>query len=150
MTNSTSADALLHYVNRIEELEEEKAGVADHIKVVFADLKANGFDPKVVRALIKERKIPKADLAEFKEMMDMYRAALGMLPEIPMPDGATVSVTLAKERPRNKLDDYVDSVADVLTGVSPAEHVDPATGEIIEETWEQPARRAAGRRKSAA
>ena len=27
MTNSTSADALLHYVNRIEALEEEKAGV---------------------------------------------------------------------------------------------------------------------------
>ena len=70
MTNSTSADALLHYVNRIEALEEEKAGVADHIKVVFADLKANGFDPRVVRAIIKERKVPAADRAEFEQLMD--------------------------------------------------------------------------------
>lgn len=125
MTNSTSADALLHYVNRIEALEEEKAGVADHIKVVFADLKANGFDPRVVRAIIKERKVPAADRAEFEQLMDAYRAALGMLPaDVPTsPTGATLAE---------------------------AEHADPETGEIVEETWEQPRPRAAGRRKAAA
>ena len=125
MTNSTSADALLHYVNRIEELEEEKAGVADHIKVVFADLKANGFDPRVVRAIIKERKVPADKRAEFEQLMDAYRAALGMLPaDVPTsPTGATLAE---------------------------AEHADPETGEIIPEVWEQSARRAAGRRKAAA
>lgn len=121
-TNATSADELIHYVSRIESLEEEKAGIADHIKVVYADLKANGFDPRVVRALVKERKIPPDKLAEFEELMDTYRAALDRMPE-----GTTVSVTLAR-----------------------GEHADPATGEITEEVWETPRPMAAGRRKESA
>ena len=42
-------DQLKAIVERIERLEEEKKAIADDIKDVFAEAKANGFDVKALR-----------------------------------------------------------------------------------------------------
>ena len=42
-------DRLRLLVERIERLEEEKKGIADDISGVYAEVKAVGYDPKIVR-----------------------------------------------------------------------------------------------------
>ncbi|WP_372502368.1 DUF2312 domain-containing protein [Tistrella mobilis] len=75
---SISADVLRSYIERIERLEEEKAGIAANIREVFAEAKGNGFDTKVMRQLIKLRRMEPQDVAEQDDLLDLYKRALGM------------------------------------------------------------------------
>ena len=68
-------------VERIERLEEEKATISNDIKEVYQEAKANGFQVKVLRAVIALRKKDKASREEEQSMLDLYLAALGMAPE---------------------------------------------------------------------
>lgn len=63
-------------VFRIERLEEEKAETAMLIKDVYLEAKSNGYDPKVIRALLKERKIEENVRIQMGEMLDVYRHAV--------------------------------------------------------------------------
>ena len=67
-------------VERIERLEEEKKTIAGDIKEVFAEAKANGFDTKILRKVISLRKKDAAEREEEESMLDVYMAALGMIP----------------------------------------------------------------------
>lgn len=67
---------LLAFVERIERLEEEKKTIGDDIKEVYAELKGTGFDTKIVRKLIAERKKDRAELEETEAMLDLYRDAI--------------------------------------------------------------------------
>lgn len=69
------------FVERVERLEEEKKGIADDIKDVMAEAKGNGFDTKALRQIIRERKQDPGSRQEFESICDLYRHALGMLPE---------------------------------------------------------------------
>ena len=67
-------------VERIERLEEEKKTIAGDIKEVYAEAKANGFDTKILRKVISLRKKDAAERQEEESMLDVYLAALGMIP----------------------------------------------------------------------
>ncbi|MCA3555009.1 DUF2312 domain-containing protein [Aestuariivirga sp.] len=67
-------------VERIERLEEEKKTIAGDIKEVYAEAKANGFDIKILRKVISLRKKDAAEREEEESMLDVYLAALGMIP----------------------------------------------------------------------
>ena len=67
-------------VERIERLEEEKKTIAGDIKEVYAEAKANGFDTKIPRKVISLRKKDAAEREEEESMLDVYLAALGMIP----------------------------------------------------------------------
>ena len=69
---------LKQHVEAIERLEEERAALGDDIKERYAALKADGFDVKVVKAIIAERKKKPDEVSEFEMVFDTYRAALGM------------------------------------------------------------------------
>lgn len=75
-----SGDRLLSFVTRIERLSEERKSLADDIKAVYAEAKGAGFDTKIMRQIIKERRMDKDDLDEQETLLDVYRRALGMLP----------------------------------------------------------------------
>lgn len=75
-----SAGALKAFFDRIENLVEEKASIADDIKEVFAEAKAQGWDVKIMRIMLKRRKMPTAERLEQDALVDTYSAALGMLP----------------------------------------------------------------------
>lgn len=68
-------------VERIERLEEEKKTIAGDIKEVYAEAKANGFDTKILRKVISLRKKEASEREEEQSMLDVYMAALGMIPE---------------------------------------------------------------------
>ena len=74
-------EQLTQYITRIEKLEEEKRDISDNIKDAYAEAKSNGFDPKVMREIIKLRKLEQSDRDELETVLDLYKAALGMIPE---------------------------------------------------------------------
>lgn len=73
-----AAPQLKSYVDRIENLEEQKSGVASDIRDVFAEAKSNGFDVPTLRAILKLRKIEAAKRQEQEHMLDLYKRALQM------------------------------------------------------------------------
>lgn len=66
------------FIERVERLEEEKAGIAGDIKEVFAEAKGRGYDAKVIRHLIRLRKQDHAERQEFEALIDLYASAIGM------------------------------------------------------------------------
>lgn len=81
-TKTTFAHGQLRsLVERIERLEEEKKSLASDIKEVYAEAKANGFDTKILRKIIAERKKDANEREEEQSMLDLYMAALGMIPQ---------------------------------------------------------------------
>jgi uncharacterized protein (UPF0335 family) len=74
-------DHLKAFVERIERLEEEKKALADDIRDVYAEAKANGFDTKALREVIRLRKIDVEERKEQEAILETYLQALGMLAE---------------------------------------------------------------------
>ena len=68
-------------IERIEHLEDEKDAFSKDIKEVYAEAKGTGFDPKIMRQIIKIRKMDKEELDEEESLLDVYKCALGMSPE---------------------------------------------------------------------
>jgi uncharacterized protein (UPF0335 family) len=77
-TQSVAADQLKAFVERIERLEEEKAGLAGDIKDVYAEAKGTGFDTKALRRIIALRKKDHAERQEEESILELYMQALGM------------------------------------------------------------------------
>ena len=78
-TGGVAQDQLRSVVERIERLEEEKAAVANDIKEVYAEAKANGFDTKTLRQVVRLRKQDKAERQEQEAVLELYMHALGMV-----------------------------------------------------------------------
>ena len=76
-----AGERLRSFIERIERLEEEKRALAQDIKEVYAEAKGTGFDVKIMRQVIRLRRMDKDDLDEQETLLDIYRRALGMLPE---------------------------------------------------------------------
>ena len=72
-------DHLKAFVERIERLEEEKKALADDIRDVYAEAKANGFDVKALRQVVRLRKLDVEERKEQEAILDTYLQALGML-----------------------------------------------------------------------
>ena len=73
-----AADRLRQFIERIERLEEEKATLASDVREVYSEAKAVGFDPKVMRQVVRLRKMDTADQQEMEALIDTYKHALGM------------------------------------------------------------------------
>ena len=73
-----AADELKQFVERIERLAEERKAIADDIALVYAELKARGFDAKVVKHIIRLRAQDHEARVEFEAILDLYMGALGM------------------------------------------------------------------------
>lgn len=76
-TNATD-DRLRLLIERIERLEEEKKGIGDDIKDVYAEAKAVGYDPKIMRQIVRLRKMKPDERSEQDMLLDTYKTALGM------------------------------------------------------------------------
>ena len=71
-------DRLRLLIERIERLEEEKKGIADDIRDVYAEAKAVGYDTKIMRQIVRLRKMKPDDRSEQEMILDTYKNALGM------------------------------------------------------------------------
>ena len=78
MTDTVTAAELRQFIERAEHLAAEKRDIAEQEKELFAEAKSRGYDTKVMRKVIRDRKIARDALAEFEAVEDLYRSAIGM------------------------------------------------------------------------
>ncbi len=69
---------LKSFIERIERLEEEKSGIATDIKDIYGEAKAVGFDPKIMRKIIRLRKMEEEKRNEEDMLLETYKSAIGM------------------------------------------------------------------------
>jgi uncharacterized protein (UPF0335 family) len=77
MADSTD-DRLRLLIERIERMEEEKKGIADDIRDVYNEAKSTGYDPKIMRAIVRLRKLSPDDRATQEAILETYKNALGL------------------------------------------------------------------------
>ena len=96
MTEIAAADELRLLIERVERLEEEKKGISDDVRDVYAEAKARGYDPKTMRAVVRLRKMEKNARDEAEALLETYKAALGMADgyEAPRPRVSTMPTPL--------------------------------------------------------
>jgi uncharacterized protein (UPF0335 family) len=78
MMAEATDDRLRLLIERIERLEEEKKGIADDIRDVYAEAKAVGYDTKIMRQIVRLRKMDNNDRREMEMVLETYKAALGL------------------------------------------------------------------------
>ena len=76
--DNVSAEQLKLFIERVERLEEDKAGVAADIKAVYAEAKGTGFDTKTMRSIVRLRAMENAARQEQEALLETYKAALGL------------------------------------------------------------------------
>ena len=74
---TVAADQLRLFIERIERLEEEKKAIADDVKDVYGEAKANGYDPKIMRMVVRLRKMESHTRQEQDAILETYRSAIG-------------------------------------------------------------------------
>jgi uncharacterized protein (UPF0335 family) len=67
------------FVERIERLEEEKKTIADDIRDVYAEAKANGFDGRALRSIVRLRRQDAEERKQHEAILATYMLALGMI-----------------------------------------------------------------------
>ena len=77
--NGVAAAQLRSIVERIERLEEEKKAIADDIKAVYGEAKANGYDTRALRKIVSLRKQDASEREEQEAILELYKNALGMV-----------------------------------------------------------------------
>lgn len=87
-TLGNGGERLLSFIQRVERLEEEKAALAANIKEIYADAKGAGYDTKTIRKIVSLRKLSKEERDEQEALLDIYKAAIGMLDGTPLGESA--------------------------------------------------------------
>jgi uncharacterized protein (UPF0335 family) len=98
MNGSNSEGQLKSLVERIENREQAKQEIADEIKEIYKEAESDGYTAAALRAIVKEirlDKAKKAKRAELAETIDTYKAALGMLSDLPLGQSALERNVLA-------------------------------------------------------
>ena len=77
--SGAGADQLTQFIERIERLEEEKRALMADIRDVYSEAKGTGFEPKIMRQLVKMRAMDRELLQEQDQLLETYRAAVGLV-----------------------------------------------------------------------
>lgn len=88
MQGHNSNAQLRSIIDRVENLEADKAQIGEDIKEIYTEAKGNGYDVKALRAIVKRRKQDAAKLAEHEAIVETYMHALGMLADTPLGQAA--------------------------------------------------------------
>lgn len=77
-TGGIAGERLRVFIERVERLEEERAGIAADIRDVYAEAKAVGFDVKIMRQIVRLRRMDVAQRQEEDALLESYQRALEM------------------------------------------------------------------------
>lgn len=69
---------LRSFIERVERLESEKAELAEDIKEIYGEAKANGYDPKIMRKIVRMRKMDVEKRQEEEALIEVYKLAVGL------------------------------------------------------------------------
>ena len=74
-----TAARLRQFIESVEQVNAEIAEKTEFRREIFSEAKAEGFDPRAMKAVISMRKQKPDDLAEFEAVLDVYKSAVGMV-----------------------------------------------------------------------
>ena len=75
-TAGISGNRILSFVERIERIDEESKALNKGKKEVFAEAKAEAFDVKVLKEILRLRKQDKDEREEQESLLDLYLRAM--------------------------------------------------------------------------
>jgi uncharacterized protein (UPF0335 family) len=78
--HSTEASSLRRYIEEIENLEVERSEIHEHIADIYVKAKSEGFDPKIMKRVIKIKKMKTKDRENEDLLLETYLLALGLIP----------------------------------------------------------------------
>ena len=76
--SNIAGEKLMSLIQRIERLEEYRANIGADIREIYREAKGIGFEPKIIRQLVKMRKMEASDRQEEEALIESYMAAIGM------------------------------------------------------------------------
>ncbi len=76
--DGVTADELRQFVERFEQLEAEKANIAEQQRELMSEAKGRGYDTAAMRKVIALRKRKPDEIAEEEAVVELYKSALGM------------------------------------------------------------------------
>lgn len=118
LAKAAAAD-LKSYVERVERVAQERRELGDEIKAILADAKANGFDTKAIRRIVKLRDQDPALVQQEDAILDQYMHAIGMIPENPL--AAAVSAlagdALARDQVIEAFQKLVPTFGEIIANV---------------------------------
>ena len=91
-TDATEAK-LRSFIERVERLLGEREHLNGDIKEVYSEAKGQGFEPGLMRQVIKLRKMDPSDRQEQEELLGIYMRACGMTIDSPVGQAALRSVS---------------------------------------------------------
>lgn len=65
-------------IDRVEDLDKRRADIGTDIRDIYAEAKSAGFEPNIIKHIVRQRKMDEAKRREQEELIDLYRAAIGM------------------------------------------------------------------------
>ena len=71
-------ERLKSFIERIENLEEEKSALTADIREIYSEAKGIGLDIKTLRQIVRLRKLDRSDRQQQEELLDLYKNVLGM------------------------------------------------------------------------
>ena len=74
----SAGERLRQFIERVERLEEERRTLGADVREIYAEAKALGFEPKIMRQLVRLRRLAKQELDEQEALLETYKHALGM------------------------------------------------------------------------
>lgn len=83
MLADSAQQQLRQFIEQLERLAEDKKAISDDIRDQFQEAKAVGFDPAIMRQILKLRKKNRDERQEEEALLDTYKHALGMADEVP-------------------------------------------------------------------
>lgn len=75
---NVAAEQLRLFIERIERLHEERKGLGDDVKDVYAEARANGYDVKTMKKIVALRAMDSNARQEADALLETYRNALGL------------------------------------------------------------------------
>ncbi len=77
-SGEVSGARLKSFIVRIETLKEEGAAIAEDVRDTYAESRATGFDPKIMRKIVSLRKQNLEKRREESELLSLYMSAINM------------------------------------------------------------------------
>ena len=74
----TNKEELLQIITKLENLEEERANVAQNVTDTLSEAKIKGYDIKILKQILKLRKMDDEDRIRQEEELETYKATIGM------------------------------------------------------------------------
>lgn len=82
--NTVAGEQLRNFVERLENIDGQKAQLSKESQAIMAEAKAQGFIPAGIRYVLKVRKDKPSVRQEKEAIADSYLHALGMAPDTPL------------------------------------------------------------------